>query len=97
MILPTLSLGGVGVVSVLANIIPEKVTLMVNLCLEQQYLEARELYYRYHLNIKTLFIETNPIPIKEIMSQREMLLNNYRLPLVKSKFPDKIRDIFDNV
>lgn len=96
LILPTIALGGVGVVSVLGNILPKVVLEMVDLCLNNDFDKASKLYYQYHEKIKTLFIETNPIPIKEIMSQNNMLLNKYRLPMLPSKYSNKISKIFFN-
>jgi 4-hydroxy-tetrahydrodipicolinate synthase len=85
LILPVMSLGGCGVVSVLGNILPDVVLQIVNLCLENNFKDATKLYYKYHEKIESLFIETNPIPIKEILFQKNMIENNYRLPLLKSE------------
>ena len=94
LILPTIALGGVGVVSVLANILPKVVLELVELSLTNNFDKASKLYYQYHEKIKTLFIETNPIPIKEAMSQNKMLLNIYRLPMLPSKYSEKINQVF---
>jgi 4-hydroxy-tetrahydrodipicolinate synthase len=94
LILPTIALGGVGVVSVLANILPNIVLELVELSLNNDFDKAGKLYYQYHEKIKTLFIETNPIPIKEAMAQNNMLLNQYRLPMLPSKYSEKINQVF---
>jgi 4-hydroxy-tetrahydrodipicolinate synthase len=84
LIIPIMSLGGCGVVSVIGNILPDIVLQIVNLCLDNNFKDASKLYYEYHEKIENLFIETNPIPVKEILFQKNMIENNYRLPLLKS-------------
>ncbi|HZK01827.1 MAG TPA: 4-hydroxy-tetrahydrodipicolinate synthase, partial [Anaerovoracaceae bacterium] len=81
MIVPILSLGGSGVISVLANILPRETHLMVKAYLDGDVATARELQLRYLDFINSLFIETNPIPIKEAMNRAGFQVGGYRLPL----------------
>lgn len=72
--LPILNLGGSGVISVCANIIPNE---MYKIC---RYNDL-ELYSKYYELMNTLFIDTNPIMIKEAMNILNMNVGNTRLPL----------------
>ena len=81
MIIPVMSLGGSGVISVLANILPSETHLMVKAFLDDDIKLARNLQLRYLNFINSLFIETNPIPIKEAMNSAGFQVGGYRLPL----------------
>lgn len=82
-ILPILSLGGVGVISVVANVVPCETHDLVKAFLQGNLEEARRLQlYLYDL-IKALFIETNPIPVKTALSFMGLIEPNLRLPLCK--------------
>lgn len=81
--LPILSIGGVGVISVLANILPRKVQDMIEAWERGQVDLARQLHIELYPLCKALFIETNPIPIKAAMSMMGMIEEELRLPLVK--------------
>jgi len=79
--LPILSIGGRGVISVVANIEPKKVHRLVTTFLNGKLEEAREIQlYLYDL-IKALFIETNPIPVKTALSLMGLVEAVWRLPL----------------
>ena len=79
--LPIIALGGKGIVSVASNIIPGKMVKLVKLCLESKMEEARELHYELLHFFKTLFIETNPIPVKYAASLMGKCTDTYRLPM----------------
>jgi len=79
--LPILSVGGVGAISVAANIAPKEVHDLVSNYLEGNMEEAKRIQiYLYDL-IKMLFIETNPIPVKTALSLMGLIELNFRLPL----------------
>jgi len=80
-IVPILSLGGVGVISVLANIIPKDVHDICELYLAGKTKEALKLQLDSLALTNSLFIETNPIPIKTAMNLLDMKIGNLRLPL----------------
>jgi len=79
--LPILSLGGVGVISVLANILPKEVTELVKAWLEGEVEKAKKMHYKLFSLFKAMFIETNPIPVKTAMAKLKMIPKEWRLPL----------------
>ncbi|NQS99818.1 MAG: 4-hydroxy-tetrahydrodipicolinate synthase [Candidatus Omnitrophica bacterium] len=79
--LPVLSIGGVGVISVVANIVPGQTAQMVKLFVEGKLEQAREIYYQLLPLIKAMFIETNPIPVKTAMGMMGLIKPDLRLPL----------------
>lgn len=80
-IVPTLSLGGKGVISVLANIMPNETHDIVDLFLNGKIKEACKLQLDLKPFIDSLFIETNPIPIKKAMNLAGYEVGPLRLPL----------------
>lgn len=81
MVIPLMSLGGHGVISVVANILPAETKKMVDDYAEGNIESAREAQLSMNGLINTLFIETNPIPIKEAMSILNMCNSEVRAPL----------------
>ncbi len=81
MIVPLLSLGGKGVISVVANILPKDTHDLVTSYLSGNIEEARKLQLKMNGLINTLFIEVNPIPIKTAMNIMGMKAGDFRLPL----------------
>ena len=79
--LPIISIGGQGVISVVANIAPADVAGMCQAALEGDWEEARRLHYKTLPLSIDLFIETNPIPVKTAMTLMGMLNGEMRLPL----------------
>lgn len=82
-ILPVLSLGGKGVISVSSNVIPREKHNMVAYYLEGRVAEALELQKKYLDMENALFMDVNPIPVKEAMNLMGMKVGECRLPLVK--------------
>ncbi|SHH90834.1 4-hydroxy-tetrahydrodipicolinate synthase [Sporanaerobacter acetigenes] len=91
MVVPLLSLGGVGVISVVANILPKDTHDMVFAYLEGELEKSKKLQLKMKPLIDALFIETNPIPVKEAMNLLGMEVGNLRLPLTNME--DKNRNI----
>jgi 4-hydroxy-tetrahydrodipicolinate synthase len=81
-ILPLLALGGKGVVSVIANIIPKDTHNLVASFLNGDVAESRRLQLKYLDLVKALFVEVSPIPVKAAMNLMGMNVGNCRLPLV---------------
>ena len=79
--LPVLSIGGCGVISVVANIIPGDVSDMVKAFMDNNMEKARALHYKMLPLIKAMFIETNPIPVKTAMGMMGMIEPDLRLPM----------------
>ena len=82
-IVPICSLGGIGVISVLANVAPRKTHDLVMYCLEGQYEKARALQLAALPLIDQLFIEVNPIPVKAALNMQGFNVGSPRLPLTE--------------
>jgi 4-hydroxy-tetrahydrodipicolinate synthase len=80
--LPVLSLGGKGVVSVVANIVPKDTSDMVNAWLEGDIEKARGLFYKLFPLCQAMFYETNPVPVKTSLALMGKIREELRLPLV---------------
>jgi 4-hydroxy-tetrahydrodipicolinate synthase len=81
--LPLLAIGGRGVVSVIANIVPRETAEMVHAALEGDWKRARDLHYKLFPLARAAFLETNPIPIKEAMAMAGMIEPEFRLPMCR--------------
>jgi 4-hydroxy-tetrahydrodipicolinate synthase len=81
--LPILSIGGAGVVSVVANIMPRESHDLVASFLDGDIAKAKKLQLYLYDIIKALFIETNPIPAKTSLGLMGLIEPNLRLPLYK--------------
>ncbi len=79
--LPILSVGGKGVISVVANIVPRDTARLVNSYEEKNLEEAKEIHNRLFPLSQAMFIETNPLPVKTAMGILGMLEPEWRLPL----------------
>ncbi len=80
-IVPIMALGGVGVISVLSNVIPKETHQMCSLMQQGKVKEAAALQLKYLPLINALFCETNPIPAKAAMNELGFCTNEIRLPL----------------
>lgn len=80
-ILPILSLGGKGVISVLSNVIPKETHDICNLYFEGKVKESSELQIKYLDLINALFIEVNPIPVKTALGLMGYNVGPLRMPL----------------
>lgn len=76
-----MSMGGAGSISVMANILPKEVHDIAMACQNGDFETARKMQLKYLDFINALFIETNPIPIKEAMNMAGLNVGGYRLPL----------------
>lgn len=74
-------LGGAGVISVTSNLLPKKMVEFVDLGLKGDFNSMREVHYELDEMFTTLFIETNPIPVKKIMAMQGKIKSSYRMPL----------------
>jgi 4-hydroxy-tetrahydrodipicolinate synthase len=79
--LPILSIGGTGVISVVANIAPKDVAGLVAAFEKGDIKKAQELHYKLLPLIKAAFIETNPIPVKTALGLMGMCEPDLRLPM----------------
>lgn len=78
---PMMALGALGVISVASNIVPGVVAKLCALCLEGDFNQAQQLYFKYANLFSDLFIETNPIPVKTAMKLLGNDCGKLRLPL----------------
>ena len=81
MIVPVLSLGGKGVISVVANIMPEETHNICKYYFDGEVDKSRELQLKMLDLINKLFIEVNPIPVKTAMNMMGFNAGNLRMPL----------------
>jgi len=81
-VVPLLAMGGMGVISVAANIIPADMHKMVMAFMDGDLETARKMQIRMEPLVKALFCETNPIPVKAAMNLIGMNVGRCRLPLV---------------
>ncbi len=81
MVIPTLSVGGIGVISVAANIIPEDMHNMCQLYFDGKVKEAAKMQLDALDLIDKLFIEVNPIPVKNAMNMLGYNVGPLRMPL----------------
>jgi 4-hydroxy-tetrahydrodipicolinate synthase len=79
--LPIIASGGHGVISVLSNYAPAQFSACINAALSGDFEKARALHYPLFDLMRLNFIETNPIPVKGILSMMGMCEENYRLPM----------------
>ena len=96
---PLITLGAVGVISVIGNAFPYEFSRMVRLALNGQYDAAREIHYRFNELFKLLFVDGNPAGVKSILSVMGMVENKLRLPLVPTTITtfEKIRVVLNSL
>ncbi|MDR1696278.1 MAG: 4-hydroxy-tetrahydrodipicolinate synthase [Endomicrobium sp.] len=96
--LPLLSIGGCGVISVLSNIVPGEVVSLVRTFEKGNLKEAEKIHYKLLPLAKSMFVETNPIPVKTAASMLGMCSPELRLPMCemddtnKSKLEKALKD-----
>jgi len=80
---PMLAIGAAGVISVTSNIAPAEMSKMVNGYMEGRTKEAVEIHYRLSALHRSMFMETNPVPVKTALAMMGRLEEEFRLPLVR--------------
>lgn len=80
---PMMALGALGVISVASNVVPAAVAKLCSLCLDGDFEQAQQLYFKYSRLFSDLFIETNPIPVKAAMKLIGLDCGALRLPLTE--------------
>ena len=81
--LPLMSVGGRGVISVVANVVPRDTAEITHAALGGDWKLARDLHLRLFPLCRAMFIETNPIPVKEAMAMLGMIEPEFRLPMCR--------------
>ncbi len=79
--LPLCSIGGIGVISVLANILPAEMRKLVDLATAGDIAAAREQHFKLFDLFKAMNSEVNPIPVKTAMAMAGMVKEGFRLPM----------------
>jgi 4-hydroxy-tetrahydrodipicolinate synthase len=97
--LPTIALGGRGLISVVSNEIPAEMTRLVQLCLHEDFAAARRLQRNYQPLMEVNFVESNPIPVKAAMAAMGLIEPVWRLPLCapKAQSEEKIRGVLESL
>lgn len=96
---PLITLGAVGVISVVGNAFPSEFGKMVRLLLEKRLDEALPIHYRFSKLYEELFIDGNPAGVKSLLHAMEMIENELRLPLVPTRLEtsDQLRRILNEL
>ena len=76
-----MELGGVGVISVAANVMPKQIKNLCDMCLSRDFSNANQTVKRYLKIFELLFIEASPSPCKYLLEKKGLVKNNLRLPL----------------
>ncbi|MCI9596335.1 MAG: 4-hydroxy-tetrahydrodipicolinate synthase [Firmicutes bacterium] len=85
MIVPLLSVGGIGAISTVANIIPKETSQMIHKYLQGHTAAAKKMQLAMKPLIDAMFIEVNPIPVKAALSMMEKIKPEYRMPLCEAE------------
>ena len=88
-IVPTLSVGGAGTISVASNVIPNEVHEICRSYLGGNTALSRNLFKKYYPLMRAMFCEVNPIPVKTALSMRKMCREEFRLPLCRISEPNR--------
>jgi 4-hydroxy-tetrahydrodipicolinate synthase len=83
--LPVISLGGVGIISVVSNEIPREMAEMTRAALANDWNKARSLQHKYLALMQANFLESNPMPVKAVLAMMGKIEENYRLPMLPVK------------
>lgn len=89
MTFPLMALGGKGVISVVTNIVPDKMSKLVKGALEGDWATARSVHFEIYELCRAVFVETNPIPVKAALALMGMIEPEYRLPLCPLSAPNQ--------
>ncbi len=82
---PLITLGAVGVISVIGNALPAEFSRMVRLALRGEYSSSLTIHHKFTELFKLLFIDGNPAGVKAMLSEMGMIQNVLRLPLVPTR------------
>ena len=92
---PLITLGAIGVISVIGNAFPREFSRMVRLALAGDYDSARTIHHRFTELFSLLFVDGNPAGVKSMLSMMGFVENSLRLPLVPTRIVtyEKIRNV----
>lgn len=97
--LPMIAMGAKGVISVVGNVDPARMSQMVNYALEGDFESAAKAHYELYDLMKVLFVETNPVPAKTALNMMGKPAGHVRMPLAPLKYENeaKIREVLKNL
>ncbi|MGO9388473.1 MAG: 4-hydroxy-tetrahydrodipicolinate synthase [Methanobacterium sp.] len=97
--LPMISLGAKGVISVLANVDPARMSKLVQSALNGNYNEAMRIHYELYDLMKVLFIESNPVPAKAALNLMNRPAGHVRMPLgtLKEENKNKLQKVLQDL
>jgi 4-hydroxy-tetrahydrodipicolinate synthase len=92
---PLITLGAVGVISVIGNAFPKEFSRMVRLALSGDYANALTIHHSFTELFELLFVDGNPAGVKSMLSMMGYIENELRLPLIPTRITtyEKIRDV----
>ena len=92
---PLITLGAVGVISVIGNALPAEFSRMVRLALKGEYSTSLSIHHKFTELFKLLFVDGNPAGVKAMLSEMGLIQNVLRLPLVPTRLTtmEKISEI----
>ena len=96
---PLITLGAVGVISVIGNGFPKEFSKMVRLALDGDFQRALLIHHRFTELFSLLFVDGNPAGVKCLLNAKGMIENELRLPLVPTKITtyEKIREVLNSL
>ena len=96
---PLITLGAVGIISVIGNAFPREFSRMVRLALQGDYANALTIHHKFAELFKLLFVDGNPAGVKAILNVMGMIENKLRLPLVPTRITtfEAMRKILDEL
>ncbi|MBQ6938942.1 MAG: 4-hydroxy-tetrahydrodipicolinate synthase [Muribaculaceae bacterium] len=96
---PLITLGAVGVISVIGNAFPKEFSRMVRLALNGNYSQALTIHHRFTELFSLLFVDGNPAGVKCLLNLMGMIENKLRLPLVPTRITtyEKIQDVLEKL
>jgi len=97
--LPMMALGAKGVISVVANVVPKHMSMMVKNFMAGNLEESRKIHFNLFPLFKALFYETNPIPVKTALGMMGKIIPELRLPLceMKKENMEKLRGVLTDI
>lgn len=96
---PLITLGAVGIISVIGNAFPREFSRMVRLALQGDYSNALTIHHKFAELFKLLFVDGNPAGVKAMLNAMGMIENKLRLPLVPTRITtfEAMRKILDEL
>lgn len=96
---PLLTLGAVGVISVIGNAFPREFSRMIRLAMQGDYANALTIHHKFAELFKLLFVDGNPAGVKSMLNAMGMIENKLRLPLVPTRITtyDTIRKVLNDL